>query len=525
MNNQKKPDGRIIILGIDGATWNIIDRMLEQNRLPNFSRVIKKGIRANLRSLKISASPRVWTSIATGKEAEKHGILNFRNNIQDLKSKRIWDIFQKNGESVTVIYWYLTWPPKKDTNGVMVPGFLARDNRTIPDELSFIKDIELTEKRKVQEGTKIGGFSYYFNAGKRAIQHGVKLNTLFKAISFVLKRKLFKQSELDTFKQSQYLKLYLYKDIFLHLLKKKPTDFTAIMFPQPDQMGHKFWAFMEPKEYFERTGFQINESDVKKYKNSMYDVYDEMDKLVGQVYDQLSPEDCLVVLSDHGFGLVNEPLASLKIKSNDFLRLLNLQKRANGVSIGINYIIQLKDGCNSDDLQKIQSTIENIRTLETNEQLFDVKIKENEIVLEFKRIFSIKLKDAQKILNQKIQIGESVVTATDILVNRLDITGTHEPMGVLMMAGKNIKKNVTISEQSVLDIMPTLLYLRKMAIGNDMDGKIISEAFTDEFLNQNSIQYIDSYENEDEEIPSDLDEDYEMTSDIENKLRELGYLS
>src|SRR5688572_24044934 len=68
---------RVILIGIDGATWNRIDPLLQAGRMPHLQSIIEEGARAPLKSMLPSRSPALWTSVATGKNFDKHGINDF----------------------------------------------------------------------------------------------------------------------------------------------------------------------------------------------------------------------------------------------------------------------------------------------------------------------------------------------------------------------------------------------------------------------------------------------------------------
>ena len=68
---------KLVILGIDGADWKIIDPLLQEGCLPNFSKLIEKKYRLPLPSIYPHLTPPVWTSIFTGVNPGKHGIHDF----------------------------------------------------------------------------------------------------------------------------------------------------------------------------------------------------------------------------------------------------------------------------------------------------------------------------------------------------------------------------------------------------------------------------------------------------------------
>ncbi|MCI0407841.1 MAG: alkaline phosphatase family protein, partial [Acidobacteria bacterium] len=67
---------RIVLLGVDSFDWRIIDPLLKQGKMPNVARLIARGTRANLRTLRPILSPVIWTSIATGVKPSRHGIVD-----------------------------------------------------------------------------------------------------------------------------------------------------------------------------------------------------------------------------------------------------------------------------------------------------------------------------------------------------------------------------------------------------------------------------------------------------------------
>ncbi len=55
-----------MIFGIDGADWKVIEPLVARGRLPHFRRLIEEGATGTLQSMEPSASPSLWTTIATG---------------------------------------------------------------------------------------------------------------------------------------------------------------------------------------------------------------------------------------------------------------------------------------------------------------------------------------------------------------------------------------------------------------------------------------------------------------------------
>jgi predicted AlkP superfamily phosphohydrolase/phosphomutase len=112
---------RLLIVGWDAADWKLIDPLLAAGSMPNLKRLIDAGLRADLASLDPKLSPLLWTSIATGKTADKHGILNFIEPETDgtgltvsrstsRRTKALWNILTQSGLRTNVVGWYATHP-------------------------------------------------------------------------------------------------------------------------------------------------------------------------------------------------------------------------------------------------------------------------------------------------------------------------------------------------------------------------------------------------------------------------------
>lgn len=124
------PKRKVLLIGWDAADWRVIHPLVDQGRMPNLARMLEEGVSGNMQTLFPVLSPMLWTSIATGKRAWKHGIHGFSEPdphsgyirpITNLsrKCKAVWNILQQNGLRCNVVGW---WPshPAEPISGVMV---------------------------------------------------------------------------------------------------------------------------------------------------------------------------------------------------------------------------------------------------------------------------------------------------------------------------------------------------------------------------------------------------------------------
>ena len=68
---------RVFVLGLDGATWDVLRPLVQQGHLPRLARLMEQGAAGTLRSVFPPLSPVAWTAVMTGKNSGKHGIFEF----------------------------------------------------------------------------------------------------------------------------------------------------------------------------------------------------------------------------------------------------------------------------------------------------------------------------------------------------------------------------------------------------------------------------------------------------------------
>ena len=118
---------RLLLVGVDGLEWSLVLPLLEDGELPGLRRLMRDGTFGYLSTIEPTLSPVIWTTVATGKEPEKHGILGFEHpsdqkqlySNSDRTTKAFWNILSDHGKQVAVVGWFLTFPVEP-INGVMV---------------------------------------------------------------------------------------------------------------------------------------------------------------------------------------------------------------------------------------------------------------------------------------------------------------------------------------------------------------------------------------------------------------------
>jgi len=101
--------------------------------------------------------------------------------------------------------------------------------------------------------------------------------------------------------------------------------------------------------------------------------------------------------------------------------------------------------------------------------------------------------------------------------------GTHRKSGVLIAKGKSLKPGTQILGARLIDMAPTVLYLLGQKVPEDMDGRVLTEAFDPQYLQQHSAEYAAPSEST---SPGDENASYsaEEAAQIEARLKALGYI-
>ena len=121
--------GRVLLVGLDGATLRVIGPLLDRGRLPVLAEIARAGVAGPLRSEPPLLSPRIWNTIATAKAPAEHGIEGWVWQDEagaprlyastDRKVHALWNIASDVGLRVGVVNWLCTHPAE-EVNGILV---------------------------------------------------------------------------------------------------------------------------------------------------------------------------------------------------------------------------------------------------------------------------------------------------------------------------------------------------------------------------------------------------------------------
>jgi predicted AlkP superfamily phosphohydrolase/phosphomutase len=541
----------VVVIGIDGASWNVLDVMIEAGDMPNLERLMSSGVSGDLTSVIPPISAPAWTSFMTGKNPGKHRIFAWTEtlnreftsvNARRIDGKTLWQLLGERGKKVGVFNVPMTYPlPSYPINGFLIAGSLTpsvKSDFTYPaelrDELMALVDnyIIYTPWQEYE----------ILKDGRRS---------LMKALVAKLKQR---------------------KKVALHLLDRYETDFFIVVFAGNDRASHCMWNCIMPEAE------AALDDEVREIHNAMHAYYRQLDEAVGEILDRCGPDALVFVISDHGFGparkdiyinkwLVDEGfLASASNprskKVRDLIRafahrlgitrerwnrilgagatkaaqeLVNTVRidwaRTRAYSNGSNGIqINLK-GREPQGIVEPGSEYEDVRA-QFIEQLKHLRDPETGRPV-MKAVYP----------REDIYEGPHVQRAPDILMVMeegyvayepdVDIdetfsptgwrNGDHKLEGILVVAGEHVKKNAFIDGARIVDLTPTILYAMGQPIPDDMDGRVLTELFEETFVRANAPMMTKAAEimsGDEELIDRSVDDDL-----ILERLRGLGYVS
>ena len=525
--NKTNSKNKAIVIGLDGATFDLILPWIKQGHLPALKRLIENGVSAPLKSVIPITTPPAWTSLACGKAPDKHGVSNFFKHdhqngnfvsrayhAQDVKAQRIWDILSKNGYQSIVINYPVTYPPHIK-NGIMVSGMFSPNlNNIIYPKLD---GVTLPSKYRVELS------SYLFKDKKD---------------EFVKKLQEMISTRLDlTLK-----------------LKSQPWDLFIAVFIASDRAQHLLWE-----------------------DDRLLSIYKELDNSITRLIEN---EKCnIVVVSDHGArGINGQACINNWLMENKYLVLKKPPKKSLSSFLPSREFLH-KLSISHGALKIIRNTIpkkirkkiprktlsleenidwDNTRAYSDGAGLVHINSKgcrEQEGVLpsNYRKLRNeiidklLKLKDPENgeaifdnvWRREEVYQGPLAYQMADIITysknyrpvpffgNKIVIKNTkglsiHDKHGIFIAHGPDIKSGEKYKEFSILDIAPTLLHLFGLPIDSSMDGRVLKEIF--EEGSSPAIREVEFSQNK--EVANQGAEQVYSTTDnknIKNRLKGLGY--
>lgn len=140
--------GKLLIVGLDAGTFDILDPLVASGDMPNLGRIVAEGAHAELLSTFPPTTSPAWPALVTGLGPAKlgfFGLLNKRPGAQyefsvarnTFDARSLWSIAGRAGIPTVACGVPATFPPVESPNAVVVTGMLTPNNvpRTAPASL------------------------------------------------------------------------------------------------------------------------------------------------------------------------------------------------------------------------------------------------------------------------------------------------------------------------------------------------------------------------------------------------------
>ncbi|HXH28572.1 MAG TPA: alkaline phosphatase family protein, partial [Candidatus Polarisedimenticolia bacterium] len=310
----------VLLVGIDGADWDFIDPMIARGELPNLARLKREGAWARMRSSVPTLSPLLWTSVATGKTPDQHGINDFLVadprtgrrvpiNSTFRRTKALWTILTEAGLSSDVIAWWATWPAEP-VLGHLISDRVAYSTFNVTSATGRAGAVYPPDYAPVVSKLKVADSAVPYDevrhfANISPAEYRAALRSKTPDVDVTPGAQTPSSPEDETRESIRVLTTVLaatrtYGNIALDLLQRRahdrdPARLFAVYFQGVDEMNHRFAQCEPPRMPL------CDPADYRRFKDSVSAFYRYQDRLLGTIL-KADPGATVILLSDHGFA-------------------------------------------------------------------------------------------------------------------------------------------------------------------------------------------------------------------------------
>jgi len=532
------------VIGLDGATFDLILPMVEAGKLPNLARLLQEGSHGPLTSCIPPISAPAWVTFQTGKEPSRHGVMGFfhfspRDFIQGRfplvtaasnRAQTLWDVLTAQQRRTIAINVPLTYPPRP-LDGILITGLGTPENA-----VDFLHPRGLAGEIERETGTSC------------RIVDPFTPRVASKAAQRQLLRE---QLELEGRRA----------DLAAHLMGRYPWDLLVVVFTVSDRLQHFLWDD----------------------RASVESMYAELDRHVGRLVSRLPPDTFVAVLSDHGFGpqlgnfntnawlrergylklkrptlqtlfslyrwsVARKPLQQVLARAGAGFLLPLLPRRLREIQVTIPYPKRkemewidwaatraygaaygicinrrgrephgtVEENQHQDICEQILRDLREIRHPDTGQPLVTFAARREEV---YRGPCIQEAPDILFMVQDLAYIQSNRVHARRLLGPTF-LTGNHRMDGIWMCRGPGVKAGGRVQGARLVDAMPTILHALGLAIPDDLDGRVLDSCFESGWLQRHPPRFQSAQTSASASHRYGQDEDDE----IRRRLQDLGYL-
>lgn len=489
-----------ILIGLDGATFSVLDPLMRDNVMPFLKEFVASGVRAELRTVIPALTPPAWTSLVTGRSPGHHGIFDFfiRESMdrpymrlvtsRDIRAETIWSIANRHRMRVTALNFPVMFPPPQ-IDGSVVAGLIPWRQLRLG-----CHPASLHQRLKTLPGFK---------------QRELAMDT-------VLEEKALEGCRADEYEG--WIDLHIrreqrWAEVTRTLMTEDPCELTAVLFDGVDKLQHLCWRFLDPA-----SADRLSSPWEEKIRDRCLEYFRRLDDALAEIVDRGGRDATVVLASDHGFGpQIGTFFVNAWLAERGYLRWaddrapvgasageLGIGQLARHVYLidwdhttayvpspsanGIYIVVAGRNGpkgIRAEDYEPFRRRLtEDLLAVEdptSGEQIVSRVWSRDEV-------FTGPYMDLAPDLTLEMRDGGLVsIVASDAAYRpRPEPTGTHRPEGIFIARGPELRKGVQMPPLSILDVAPLLLESLGIERPEDMEGRLPTLALESSRLDRRS---------------------------------------
>ncbi len=469
----KKERTRLFVIGLDGATWDLLDPWIAAGELPNLAALRERSAWGTMNSVIPFLSPPAWTSAITGVNPGRHGIFDFQRRrgpgqreivTETAKSRKcspIWKMIAGAGKKVAIVNVPMTDPPDDDVDGLLMIAGLPHLDQT-----------GFTHPRELE--TRLRSSGYLLEKMEMQLPPGSEDST-FTRLTTSLERRW--ETVRDLYSEVDY-------------------DLFWVVFTESDRVQHMFWKFDDP----DNPGYSAESA--ARWGGSILRLWKQQDRILGELLAGLRPDTWVLVISDHGFGPMRRELrVSNHLRGDDAgwtdeeAHEVFCLDRSDAARLYVRAPIR-DPGGHLDSLgqatlrAKLEATLSAARDPADNAAPIEEVFRKEQVFVGPLREKGPDL-TALASYGWYLHWGDGDTTA----VSRpafgppsIALSGWHRMNGIFLLSGPQARAGKIETPYSLLDVAPTCLHLLGHPVAEDLEGRVMESAFAQDWMRSHPIE-------------------------------------
>lgn len=497
---------KVLVIGLDGATWNIIEPLVKEGKLPSIGKLMKNGCFGNLQSCIPHVTFPAWKCYSTGKNPGKLGVYWFFgidvakekviwHNSTSFKSKELWDILGENDMTCGVLDMPTTYPPKA------IKGFMVSHDPPRPSGFVYPQWLEKELKDRFNYKTAP---DYYFQLDKDAAIPSTKevIQQRFAVALYLLKKfdpPFFHLTIYDIDPVQHFYNLEIVEDFWVlidngikSLLDEFCDENTYVILMSDHGHTDKKCTF--------QMGRWLEERGLMAYKKRRLILQSLLQRLGlnrNNVFSMIGKTRIIPRIRFYipigirvGFGALfpvsqHMPDQNPLEGSIDYSRSKVIPHSADLIYINRTLFHSYKEY--EEFRENLIREIKEIEEPRTGTKLAQAVYKREEI---YSGRYVDRAPDVVILPNEGYTLANAAGTRETWTYPDRGWYRTHRLQGIFLALGPDIREGVEIEGAKIYDLAPTILHIFGIPIPKDIDGRVLKEIFKeDSALARRQIEY------------------------------------